>query len=207
MEVVLENASKKFYREWIFRRLNLTLRSGEHIAILGPNGSGKSTLLQVICGAVLPTEGRIEYRVNSVLIPSENIYREIALATPYLELIEEFTLEEIVSLHFRFKKLIAGFTPEDIITHTGLSTSRHKVFKYFSSGMKQRVKLALAFFSDVKLLLLDEPCSNLDKEGIKWYLELISRLTVDRLVVVCSNTVEDEFRFCTRQLQMNDFKK
>jgi len=206
VEILLENAGKKFYREWIFRRMNLSFQSGEQIAVLGPNGSGKSTLLQVISGAILPTEGTIVYRNATGLIPAESIYREVAISAPYLELIDEFTFGEIVRLHFHFKKVLPGFTMEEIIVQSGLSQSRDKVYKYFSSGMKQRVKLALAFFSDVNMLLLDEPCANLDQDGINWYQDLVRQFSLNRLMVICSNTVEEEYNFCSRKLLMTDFK-
>ena len=114
MNIKLENAGKKFYREWIFRNLNLDLNSPDSLAILGPNGSGKSTLLQLISGYVMPTEGVVNYFTDNRKIESEKFFSHISFASPYLELIEEFTLCEIVDLHFRFKKRMNNFSTEEI---------------------------------------------------------------------------------------------
>lgn len=207
MKIVLEKAGKKFYREWIFRNLDLELSTTDSLAILGPNGSGKSTLLQVISAGMIPTEGIISYYENEKKIEAEEIFRSVSFASPYLELIEEFTLNEIISFHFRFKKAVNNFSTEEIISITGLEHAKEKVFKYFSSGMKQRVKLTLALLSDVKIILLDEPCSNLDEEAMKWYRRLIAEYSKNKIVVVCSNNQKEEFDFCERQINLMDWKK
>ncbi len=206
MKIVLEKAGKKFYREWIFRNLNLEFSSSESLAILGPNGSGKSTLLQVISGSMLPTEGTVNYSDGDTKIEGEEIFQHISYASPYLELIEEFTMNEIIRFHFQFKKTTQNLSIADIIAITGLAHAQEKVFKYFSSGMKQRLKLTLALFSDVKIILLDEPCSNLDEEGIKWYRKLIETYSKNKILIVCSNNHPEEFDFCQREINLTDGK-
>lgn len=206
MKIELQQAGKKYFREWIFRKVDLFLTSGEKIAVLGPNGSGKSTLLQLISGVLLPTEGKIIYSNDSGQIDPELIFRDVSLSAPYLELIEEFNLNEIISFHFSFKRPVSNLSQDDIVTLTGLESSRTKVFKYFSSGMKQRVKLALALLSESELVLLDEPCSNLDSTAINWYKDLVQRFAKEKLIIVCSNNVKDEYEFCERQLNMLDLK-
>jgi len=86
-----------------------------------------------------------------------------------------------------------------------LHHSEHKAIKNFSSGMKQRVKLALAFCSDTQILLLDEPTSNLDQQGVEWYLSLIEQCSSNRLVIVCSNQ-EQEYGFCDERINVEDYK-
>jgi ABC-type multidrug transport system ATPase subunit len=206
VNIVLEKTGKKFYREWIFRNLDLSLESADTLAILGPNGSGKSTLLQVISGSMIPTEGSIRYFENAKPIEAEEVFRHVSFSAPYLELIEEFTLTEIIQFHFRFKPAVDNLSMKDIISVTGLENQKEKIFKYFSSGMKQRVKLTLALLSDVKMILLDEPCSNLDKEAIKWYRQLIEQYAKRKLIIVCSNNQPEEFDFCRNQIQMTDWK-
>ena len=205
MEIVLSNAGKKYYREWIFRNVNLSFKSPERYVILGPNGSGKSTLLQLISGAITPTEGFISFSTSASVVPNDSIYKSLSIVAPYLELIEEFTLDELIRFHFSFKKQNESLR-KTVLSETGLESKKNSVYRYFSSGMKQRVKLALAVCSDSELLLLDEPCSNLDKEGMRWYNELIQNHTRDKLIVVASNTVEDEYAFCTHSLNMSEFK-
>lgn len=97
--------------------------------------------------------------------------------------------------------------PEDVIRIANLSDAADKVVKYFSSGMKQRVRLALAVLSDTDVLLLDEPCSNLDREGIRWYQQLIEEHGAGRILVVCSNNIAEEYSFCDRVLQVTDWKR
>jgi ABC-type multidrug transport system ATPase subunit len=203
--ISLEQAGKKFYREWIFRNISISFLPDEPTVVTGPNGSGKSTLLQVISGAVLPTEGKINF-LNVENVNADNFFRHVSFTAPYLELIEEFTLNEIIAFHFKFKKPLKGISQKELISIMKLESNGEKVFKYFSSGMKQRVRLALAVFSDTKVLLLDEPCSNFDSESIDWYQQIITQSMGDRIVIVASNNQEHEYSFCGRHLNMNDFK-
>ena len=205
MKIILEHIGRRFNREWIFRDINYEFESGSSYAILGANGAGKSTLLQVISGSLSSSEGKISYFQGDTTIDQEKIFIHLGMAAPYLELIEEFTLTELVDFHFRFKKYRKGFNREGVIELLGLKNSEFKAIKYFSSGMKQRVKLALAFCSDTAILLLDEPASNLDQQGLDWYLSLASTLSSDRLLIICSNQ-EQEYSFCNHKLNIADYK-
>ena len=205
MKISLEHIGRRFNREWIFRDVNYEFESESSYAILGANGAGKSTLLQVISGSLSSSEGKISYLQGDTIIDQEKVFIHLSMAAPYLELIEEFTLTELIDFHFRFKKYREGFSREGVIELLGLKNSEFKAIKYFSSGMKQRVKLALAFCSDTAILLLDEPASNLDQQGIDWYLSLASTLSSDRLLVICSNQ-EQEYSFCRHRLNIADYK-
>jgi ABC-type multidrug transport system ATPase subunit len=198
LKILIENLGKKFNREWIFRNIHLELQIGNAYALTGSNGSGKSTFLQIIAGILPYSTGKILYQNNGKWISEEHIYQYLALATPYLELIEEFTLLEMVKFHTRFKKFKPPMKPQTLIEILGLSKAQNKELKYFSSGMKQRVKLGLAFYSDCPILLLDEPTSNLDAQGIDWYKnEILSNLQ-NRLLVIASNQA-DEYNFCCKE--------
>jgi ABC-type multidrug transport system ATPase subunit len=205
MKISLEHIGRRFNREWIFRDINYEFESGNSYAILGANGIGKSTLLQVISGSLSSSEGKISYVQAAKTIDQEKIFSHMSIAAPYLELIEEFTLSELIDFHFRFKKYRKGFNREAVIELLGLKNSEFKAIKYFSSGMKQRVKLALAFCSDTAILLLDEPSSNLDQQGFEWYLSLASTLSSERVVIICSNQ-EQEYSFCMHTVNMADYK-
>ena len=200
IKIVFENTGKKFGSDWVLRDFNFTFNPASQVAILGPNGSGKSTLLQMVAGYVQPSAGKISFYVDDVLIEEENIFRHVSLAAPYLELIEEYSLEEIVKFHFGFKNIINGMNNGDVIERSGLQASAHKQVKNFSSGMKQRLKLTLAILSDTPLLLLDEPLSNLDEQGEIWYQEMVKDFSSERTVVVCSNMNEKEFGFCREKI-------
>lgn len=203
--IQVQNASKRFHHEWIFKNLNLDLSAGDSIAITGGNGTGKSTLLKCLSGAIPLTSGAIQYQSGKTQIVEEQWFRSLALATPYLELPEEFTLSEVLSFHFQFKNPLQQRSNEEILELLGLEKHKSKTLSQFSSGMKQRVKLALAIFSEVPFLLLDEPTTNLDKQGVTWYLDLIQQFSQDRIVMICSNDPR-EYDFCGKKIAMEDFK-
>lgn len=206
MEIKLNNAGKKYHREWIFRKVDLTLAKGSKWVILGPNGSGKSTLLQVLSSAVALNEGTVDFYLDDKQIEIEEVYKNISLAAPYLELIEEFTLQEIISFHFKFKKIVHGLSEKDVIQISGLEKEANKVIRFFSSGMKQRLKLTLAILSDTSLLLLDEPCSNLDSNVIEWYQKMTRDYAMNRTIIVASNNQTEEFFFCDNKISIDHFK-
>lgn len=205
MKITLSKIGRRFNREWIFRNINYTFETEKSYAILGINGSGKSTLLQVISGALSQSEGVISYETNGKEVEIDQVFQYLALATPYLELIEEFTLTEVLDFHFEFKTRRDKLSNNDLITLLNMESSKNKQLKYFSSGMKQRVKLILAFCADTQILLLDEPTSNLDEQGISWYNSLVAKFTSNRLVIVCSNQ-NHEYEFCQYRLHISDYK-
>ncbi len=205
MEITLENIGRRFNRDWIFRNVNYSFLKGSSYAILGRNGSGKSTLLQLIAGSLTPSEGTIDIFLNGKPCDPDEVYHSLSIAAPYLELIEEFTLSEMIDFHFKFKSYLPGLDKKTILEILELQKAKNKALKYFSSGMKQRTKLALAICSNTPLLLLDEPASNLDAEAISWYLDLIKTYTPGRTVIVCSNQ-EFEYSFCQHQIRISDYK-
>jgi ABC-type multidrug transport system ATPase subunit len=205
MKISLTDAGKRFNRDWIFRHFTYTFERGQAYAITGPNGSGKSTLLQVVGGSMMLTEGNVHYSMPNAQCSTENIYNHISLCAPYLEVIEEMTLTEFLDFHHGFKPFLPNITTSSIITSLGLEKAAHKQIRYFSSGMKQRVKLAQCIYSDTAIVLLDEPCTNLDAAGIELYHQLVNDHCKNRLVVVSSND-EIEYRFCKNRISLTDYK-
>jgi ABC-type multidrug transport system ATPase subunit len=203
--IALENIGRRFNRDWIFRGIDYTFVSGKIYAILGPNGSGKSTLFQVLNGSLSPSAGKINYFFEDKPVEIDEVYQHLSLAAPYLELIEEFTLNEMIDFHFKFKPYIAGINKYEIIELLAMENSKNKLIKYFSSGMKQRLKLSLAFCSNTPILMLDEPTSNLDTQGIDWYLNLVQRFASSRLTIICSNQGH-EYSFCDEELNITEYK-
>ncbi|HMU47779.1 MAG TPA: ATP-binding cassette domain-containing protein [Chitinophagaceae bacterium] len=206
MTISLSDAGKRFNRDWIFRHFSYTFQSGQSYAITGPNGSGKSTLLQVLSGSMMLNEGACRWQLSEKEITSEKIYDHISICAPYLEVVEEMTLKEFLEFHQKFKAFIPGISIEEIIKMTGLEKAVNKQIRFYSSGMKQRVKLAQCIFSDTAIVLLDEPCTNLDAAGIELYHSIIKEYCRDRLVIVSSND-EVEYGFCTKVININDYKK
>jgi ABC-type multidrug transport system ATPase subunit len=205
--IQLDNICKRFRYEWIFKNISTTFEAGKTYAILGPNGSGKSTLMKILSGHLTPSVGAVFFEINSKKTDIDAVYRYVSYAAPYIDLIEEMTLREMIDFHTRFKPLSSGLKTQDLIELLGFPKSAEKEIRYFSSGMKQRLKLVLAISTDTPILLLDEPTTNLDAQGIKWYRQLIDRfaLSKNRLVVIASN-IEHDFAFCSHQMNITDFK-
>jgi ABC-type multidrug transport system ATPase subunit len=205
--VSLNKAGKKFGREWIFRDLSYQIAAGSKTVILGGNGSGKSTLLQVISGFITPNEGQLIYHLGGNNLSDDAVHRHISFASPYIQLVEDFTPVELISHVSEFKPMINGMKAEEFLDTVQLMHARDKLIRQFSSGMKQRLKLGLAMLSDTQLVLLDEPVSNLDPAGIEWYRGLTAKFLDQRTIVVCSNAISEEYFFCDNTLNITDYKK
>jgi ABC-type multidrug transport system ATPase subunit len=187
VSIKTENLSKRFNTEWIVRNLNYSFEAGNTYAITGPNGSGKSTLLQLLLGQMPQTSGSISYKAGERSLQIEEIYQHIMFAAPYMDLIDELTLEEQLHFHFKTRTIRQGLTINTIIEKLYLTTARNKAISNFSSGMKQRLKLGLAFFTEASIILLDEPGSNLDDQAFAWYKQNLMELPPQQLVIIASN--------------------
>jgi ABC-type multidrug transport system ATPase subunit len=234
MKITLIDAGKRFNRDWIFRHLEYEFLPTQHYAITGPNGSGKSTLLQIIAGAIAISEGAVRYAaaaaadadaagtavrgtavagrsvagtaVAGTAVAPENAYRRLSFSAPYLDLIEEMTATEFLRFHHAFKPFLSSLSIPAILDVVGLAGAAQKQIRFFSSGMKQRLKLAQALFSDTSVILLDEPCTNLDAEGIALYQQLVRHYGAGRLVIVSSNDPQ-EYDFCETALDIRRYKQ
>ncbi|MFP5042785.1 ATP-binding cassette domain-containing protein [Parasediminibacterium sp. JCM 36343] len=207
----LKNVGKRFNREWIFRNCDYTFQTGMSYAITGHNGSGKSTLLQTIAGAINPSEGEVSLIVEHEpftdgaavgersTVHAQHLYKHLSIAAPYLELVEEMTATEMLKFHASFKPLLPNISIAEILQLIGLEKAANKQIRFYSSGMKQRIKLAQAIFSDVPILLLDEPCTNFDAIGYALYHQLIHDYCQEKLLIVCSND-EQEYGFCKEKM-------
>ncbi len=206
MQIKLTDIAKRYRYEWVLRGVNLELKTGINYAITGPNGIGKSTLIKILSGHLTPSKGKINFSLHEKMLPGDQIYHHLSYAAPYIDLIEEFTLTEALHFHQQFKPFLGNQHLKSIIDLLGFKKAQDKPIRYFSSGMKQRLKLALAICSDTQLLLLDEPTATLDRQGVEWYQNLIREFAGNRLVIVASN-VEEDFFFCEERVSILDFKK
>lgn len=202
----MKNLCKRFNREWIFRALDYTFVSGRTYAITGPNGSGKSTLLQVLWGQVPQSSGTISYTKAGKSVPMEEVFRHISIATPYMDLIDEFTLAEMLDFHFKMRRLRPGVSLSDLPGLMYLEDARDKALINFSSGMKQRLKLAMAFYTDSDVFFLDEPGTNLDDRAFNWYLQQLSNIPEKAISIIASNN-PDEYPQDANTLRITDFKR
>jgi ABC-type multidrug transport system ATPase subunit len=205
-QLKLTNAGKRFRFEWIFRELTHEFRSGVTTALLGPNGSGKSSLMKVLSGHLSLTKGQYQLIHNDgKAVAPDRVYEQVAYAAPYIELIEEFTLREALDFHLVLRPWQGGNTDSLLEKIQLPGSAADKEIRFFSSGMKQRVKLALAICSDAPVLLIDEPTTNLDVQATQWFHNLLAQNKANRLVVIASNDPSD-LALCTDQLNILDFK-
>ena len=202
LQIELHNISKKYSNHFILKDFSYTFSSGNSYAILGSNGSGKSTLIKLLSGLYSATVGIISFKQDEKIIPADQVFNHVSLAAPWSDVVDDFTLRECISFQFKFRKSLEGITVKDIISISGLETSADKFINQYSSGMKQRVRLLLAFFTQSDVLLLDEPTSNLDAAGKQWYRSLIEKYSDNRLIIVASNHLAEEYDFCKKVIEL-----
>lgn len=194
LQVELQQIGKRFGRQWLFQNVSVLMQPGNAYALTGHNGSGKSTLLQIIYGYQVASKGKVLVRSGDTLVETADLFRYSAFVAPYIELPDELTVEEQLRFHFSFKKLREGFTVSRVMEEIWLADNASKKIKYLSSGMRQRVKLAQAFYADVPLLFFDEPCTNLDARGMEWYRNHALGAKPRTLMIIASNQ-EFEYAF------------
>jgi ABC-type multidrug transport system ATPase subunit len=202
--IELQNIGKKFGVEWVFRHIEATLNVNEAYAIVGNNGSGKSTLIKLLVGYTAASEGKLIYRQKqNKIVPSKDYFKHLSWAAPYTELVEELTLSEMLDFHARFKSM--RFEKAAIVDKLNFKKFLQRPIRVFSSGMKQKLKLALAIYSHTSVLVLDEPTSNLDKANIKWYENEILDAIKGKIVLIASNQPE-EYKFCSKKIDISNHK-
>lgn len=205
MTITATGLGKRFQREWIFRKLDYSFEPGVH-AIVGPNGSGKSTLLHVLWGQMPPSEGSVHFTEGGQPIPVDDVFQHLAIAAPYMDLPDQFTVAEMIQFHFRFKQAREGASVEDWLNLLELGNARSLFVRDLSSGMKQRLKLGLAMVSRASLLFLDEPTTNFDAAARTWYHQLLHRLPEDLTILIATNTTED-YPPTAKILDIRSFKR
>jgi ABC-type multidrug transport system ATPase subunit len=205
MKILAENLEKKFRQEYVIKNFNFEFRDHQKYAIVGPNGSGKSTLLQLLSQFSLPTKGTVTYFDNQgIKIENDQSYKKISFAAPYSEIIEEFSVGELISFLVSIQNLPSEFNINTFEEFSELKTNPNKLIKDFSSGMKQKTKLTLAFSAPRPFLFLDEPTTNLDSKSKDWFQRKLEG-EKDKLIVIASNE-ESEIKFCEKRIQILDFK-
>jgi ABC-type multidrug transport system ATPase subunit len=205
MKINLEKVSKRYIRNWVFKNVSYTFEGAQIYALLGDNGSGKSTLLRLIAGMQSISSGNIRYELNNKEIAPTDIFEHISYCAPAMDVVEEMTLKELLTFHFKFKKCLSGWNVDKIIAAMGMQQAANVFISDYSSGMKQRAKLAQAFFADTPFLFLDEPCSNLDSAGVALYQSWLQELGKNRCIIIASND-EREYKGAVEALSLLDYK-
>lgn len=191
MDLSIQSLTKSFSGRTIFKDLHVHIPSGSRWAITGRNGAGKSTLLKILSGALLPSSGTVVYSNNGLKLEEDQVYKYVHFVAPYNTIIEEQRISEVFQMHQQLG-LLKSFTSFDE-WHARLSYTYPLDIpvKAFSSGMKQRIKLGLALLDERPLILLDEPGSNLDKQGKQWLGEMIANLSRKQTIIIASNEPEE----------------
>jgi ABC-type multidrug transport system ATPase subunit len=191
VQIGLSGIGKRFNR-WVFRDIDLELHSGVRYGVIGHNGVGKSTLLRIISGYMSPTEGRVTYLQDKNLLDPQRAALTVGYVAPYVSLISELTVREMLNFHLRFKPVFEAVSDIDtFLSRIHLQTHADVFVGDLSSGLMQRLKLGIMVLSRTMVLLLDEPTSYLDLAGKQWYYELVDEFATGRLIIVASNDPED----------------
>jgi heme exporter protein A len=192
MKITASGISKYFGEKKILRDINFEIESGMSIAITGPNGSGKTTLLKILCGLMRPTMGNIQYQVNGTAIKQESWFKYLSLVGPYLELYEELSAEDNLLFLARIKNIPSARAKiKSLMERVNLKGREADDVKTYSSGMRQRLKYVFALLSDPQILLLDEPTSNLDEEGIGIVYEIMQQQKKEKILIIATNERQD----------------
>lgn len=206
-ELTISGVEKKFINKVIFRNVSFNLKNGDSLALTGRNGSGKSTLIKIIAGLIAPTKGNCFAFVNDKKIDREHIYKYTGFVAPYLNLYDELSAYE--NLEF-FTVMKSGGRKADknyihsLLERVNLYSRKNDFVKDFSSGMKQRLKLAFSIINSPPVLLMDEPRTNLDKYGIDIAYGIIEEHLKEGILILATNEKEDT-GICAQSLNIEDY--
>ncbi|MBI5475158.1 MAG: ABC transporter ATP-binding protein [Ignavibacteriales bacterium] len=198
-----EGLAKTFNRRKIFKDISFELKENSSLAITGKNGSGKSTLLKILSGILSPTRGSIEMNIGGKIIRHDSYFKKLGLVSPYLQLYDEFTGQENLELFRDIRGIEATDNYiEDLLKLFKLWERRDDFVRTYSSGMKQRLKYAFALLHNPSILLLDEPRSNLDAEGIETVYKIMEEQKKRGILIVATNDSED-IEHCEQLIDLN----
>jgi heme exporter protein A len=200
MKIVLENIAKYFGEKKIFSNINFEISSGSSVSITGPNGSGKTTLMRIVSGLINPTEGKVTYYKNDSELGNRDKFNHLGLVGPYLELYDDLTALENLRFFSKMKRITNQENIIfDLLDKMNLAGQESELVKNFSSGMKQRLKYVFALLDSPEILLLDEPTSNLDKEGINTVYNIMEQQKSNGILVIATND-EADLKFGDEQI-------
>jgi heme exporter protein A len=199
-----DNIAKTFNNRKIFSEISFSLKEKDSIAITGRNGSGKSTLLKILAGVLTPTRGTTELKIDGKIIKSEDYFNQLGLVSPYLQLYDEFTGWENLDFFRRVRNInVEDKYLDELLYRFNIWERRNDYVRTYSSGMKQRLKYAFALIHKPPILLLDEPTSNLDAEGISTVYDSMEEHKRDGILIVATNDSED-IKHCGRVIDLNN---
>jgi len=203
IEIHARDLSKNFNRRPIFRDISFSLSSPDSIAFTGKNGSGKSTLAKIVAGVLSPTKGEVVYQMNGKALTEDERKIHVGFVSPYLNLYDEFTALENIALLAKMRSnhsSIEAIT-ESLLKRFNLWQRRDDNVRGYSSGMKQRLKYVFALVHSPSILILDEPSTNLDNDGMNVVEEVVKEQLSSSILVVATND-SAEANWCKQVVQL-----
>ena len=192
LKLEIDKLAKWFGQRKIFEDINLTLEIGQSAAIIGPNGSGKTTLLRLIMGLSYPTRGEVIFSEDGKKLDFDGYRKRMALVSPYLSLYDALTGLE--NLRFFAKvdgRAVSNDEMNEVLEKVGLGGRGEDFVGAYSTGMKQRLKYAVALLKDPAIFLVDEPSANLDESGKNIARGIIRAKKKDSLLILATNEKEE----------------
>lgn len=208
IEINCDDLSKTYSGRTIFKNLSFKISSTQSLTVTGSNGSGKSTLIKVIANLINSSKGNITVSSDSKEIPRDKWFLKTGLLSPYLNLYDELTGYENLDFFYKLKSSDKNNIKDridHILQRVNLYEKRNELLKNYSSGMKQKLKLAFAVLHEPEILLLDEPRSNLDKAGVDMIYEISIEQKKKGILIIATND-EDDKELCDRILSIEDYK-
>ncbi len=202
--VVAKDLSKRFGPRKVFTKLNFELATGDSMAVVGPNGSGKSTLLMTLLGSYRPSKGELTYSNADGPLNRDQTRTVTSLVSPYLNLYDNLSGEENLNFFATVSgKNTTGREINDLLTRVGLEGRGPDLLRSYSSGMKQRLKYAMAIMTEPAFLFLDEPTSNLDRDGKDIVIGIIEEFRSKAIVIIATNE-EEEISLASQICRVNE---
>ena len=203
ISIIAQGLSKDFNRSAVFKDISFSLSSPASLSITGRNGAGKSTLSKILAGLLSSTRGTIAYLIQGKQMGIEEFKHHIGFVSPYLNLYDEFTALENLQILSSIRTAARQNDEriKELLMLVGLWNRRDDVVGTYSSGMKQRLKYAFALLHNPAVLILDEPTSNLDTEGIDVITQIIQEQKKANILIIATNDKE-EAHWCEQQIQI-----
>ncbi len=203
LAIKVENLGKSFGERRVISSLNLELRQGESVAITGPNGSGKTTLLKLLLALLRPSSGKVTYYDDDRVLSREELRHRISFVSPYLSLYDQLSAEENLQFFTAVRGgNITGKNIDSLLLRVGLDGRGMDLVSEYSTGMKQRLKYAVALSNKPDFLLIDEPSSGLDDSGKAMMTALIEEQRAGSIIIIATNEKE-EYSLASQQCRLD----
>ena len=199
----VKNLAKRFGALKVFSDINFELETGGSVAVVGPNGSGKTTLMMTLLAGLRPSKGEIVYQQDDRTLTDDEVRNYTSLVSPYLNLYDNLSAEENMKFFATVSgRNITGKRIDEMLNRVGLEGRGMNLVREYSSGMKQRLKYAVAILKEPPFLFLDEPTSNLDDDGKKIVRGIVEEYR-DRSIIVIATNEQEEYDLAGQLCRVN----